>query len=372
MNRLCRMALALALAAGAAAANAQGTGGALTGTATDQQGLPLPGASISAQNTATGFQRTVTTSSTGTYSLPGLPVGTYEVKVSLTGFTPQTRKAVVNVNTTTAVDFHLAVSTMSEELTVTAETPLIDSKASGVGEVVTGVQIENLPLNGRQFGNLAALVPGVSLGFHTDPTKSTQFAPQVNGGGGRNINYLIDGGDNNDDTVGGLVQNFPLDSIGEFNFQTQRFRADLGRANGGTITVVTKSGTNEFRASAFEYFRDNGLNSRTETEKLNDAPKGDYRRNQFGGSIGGPIVKDRTHFFASFERIQQDTTQAVNTRGLYPEKDGVYTTPYRENMGVAKLTHQVNPQNLLSVRYGYNDNNQPYGASPTSPPRTGG
>src|SRR5262245_3411439 len=154
MKRLCRMAMTLALAAGAAAAYAQGTGGALTGTATDQQGLALPGASIGAQNTATGFSRTVTTSSSGSYSIPGLPVGTYEVKVSLTGFTSQTRKAVVNVNTTTAVDFRLAVSTMSEELTVTAETPLIDSKASGVGEVVTGVQIENLPLNGRQFGNL--------------------------------------------------------------------------------------------------------------------------------------------------------------------------------------------------------------------------
>src|SRR5436190_1758788 len=102
-----------------------------------------------------------------------------------------------------------------------------------------------------------------SLGFHTDPTKSTQFAPQVNGGGGRNINYLIDGGDNNDDTVGGLVQNFPLDSVGEFNFQTLRFRADTGRANGGTLKVVTKSGTNDLKGSAFEYFRDKSLNTQT-------------------------------------------------------------------------------------------------------------
>ena len=155
----------------------------------------------------------------------------------------------------------MAVAGQTEELTVTAEAPLIDVKDSGVGEIITATQIENLPLNGRQFGNLAALVPGVSLGFHTDPTKSTQFAPQVAGGGGRNINYLIDGGDNNDDTVGGMVQNFPLDSIGEFNFETQRFRADSGRANGGTLKVVTKSGTNELRGSVFEYFRDKSLNA---------------------------------------------------------------------------------------------------------------
>ena len=163
-------------------------------------------------------------------------------------------------------------------------------------------------------------MPGVSLGFHTDPTKSTQFAPQVAGGGGRNINYLIDGGDNNDDTVGGLVQNFPLDSIGEFNFETQRFRADTGRANGGTIKVVTKSGTNDLRGSVFEYFRDKSLNAQDGVREARRQPeKGEYRKHQFGGSLGGPIIKDKTHFFLSFERVQQDTQQVGRTHGgLYP------------------------------------------------------
>ena len=213
----------------------------------------------------------------------------------------------------------MAVAGQSEELTVVAEAPLIDQKETGVGEIITGNQIENLPLNGRQIGNLAGLVPGVSLGFHTDPTKSTQFAPQVNGGGGRNINYLIDGGDNNDDTVGGLVQNFPLDSIGEFNFQTNRFRADVGRAIGGVLNVVTKSGTNELRGSVFEYFRDKSpqLPDR-DREAQRTLEKGDYRKHQFGFSLGGPIVRDRTHFFVSAERIQQDTAQSVNTRRPLP------------------------------------------------------
>ena len=143
-----------------------------------------------------------------------------------------------------------------------------------MGEIVTSTQIENLPLNGRQFGNLAALVPGVGLGYHPDPTKSTQFAPQVAGGTGRNINYLIDGGDNNDDTVGGMVQNFPLDSVGQFNFVTQRFKAEYGRSYGGVLQVVTKSGTNDLQGSLFNYFRDKSLNAQTEQEKLQRGPEG--------------------------------------------------------------------------------------------------
>ncbi len=365
--RFLAAALAMVLAV-VSPAFAQGTNGLIEGTVLDQQGLALPGVVVTATNLSNGFSRSATTDPAGAYRIGGLPVGVYEIKAALSGFNAAPRKGNVNVESTTVVPFKMSVAGQTENVDVTAEAPLIDSKDAGVGEVITAVQIENLPLNGRQFGNLAALVPGVSLGFHTDPTKSTQFAPQVGGGGGRNINYLIDGGDNNDDTVGGLVQNFPLDSIGEFKFETQRFRADTGRANGGTIKVVTKSGSNDFKGSLFEYFRDKSMNSITETERLNNRPKGDYRKNQFGGSLGGPIVKDKTHFFVSAERIQQDTTQTVSTRGLFPDKDGVFDVPFRETMGVAKINHQVNPNNYLSVRYGYDKNEQPYGAGPSTPP----
>jgi hypothetical protein len=364
--------MAVLVAALASPAFAQGTNGKLEGQVADEQGLALPGVTVTALNTATGFNRSAQTDPGGTFRIAGLPVGAYDVKAELAGFATLTRKIAVNVGATSTLDLKMTVAGQSEELTVTAEAPLVDTRDTGVGEVVTGVQIENLPLNGRQFGNLAALVPGVSLGFHTDPTKSTQFAPQVMGGGGRNINYLIDGGDNNDDTVGGLVQNFPLDSIGEFKFETTRFRADSGRANGGALKVVTKTGTNELRGSVFEYFRDTFLNGTTVTEEQNGLEKGDYRRNQFGASLGGPLRRDQTHFFLSYERIQQDTTQPVNTQGLFPDKDGVFPLPYRENMFVGKVTHQFNPDNYLSVRYGYNDNSQPYGASPLSPPENWG
>jgi hypothetical protein len=168
------------------------------------------------------------------------------------------------------------------------------------------------------------------------------------------------------------VQNFPLDAIAEFHFMTQRFRAEYGRSYGGVLNVVTRSGTNRLAGSAFGYFRDRALNSRTRTEENNDVSKGDYRRWQYGGSVGGPIRRDRTHFFASFERTQQDTTQAVSTQGIAPEKDGVYAVAYRENIVAGNVTHQLDAGRLLSVRYGFDHNVQPYGANPLSPPEAWG
>ena len=160
--------------------------------------------------------------------------------------------------------------------------------------------------------------------MHSDPTKSSQFSPQINGGNGRNVNYQIDGGDNNDDTVGGLLQLFPLEAIQEFNFVTQRFKAEYGRSNGGVMNIVTKSGTNNFRGSAFTLFRDKSLNARTFSQEIANIDKTDYRRYQFGGSFGGPIIQNKAHFFGAIERTQQDTNQAVNTLGLFPGSDGVY------------------------------------------------
>ena len=133
---------------------------------------------------------------------------------------------------------------------------MIERTSSSVGGVVDVERIESLPLNGRQFANAAITIPGVGLGFHSDPTKSTQYSPQIAGGNGRNVNYQIDGGDNNDDTVGGLLQLFPLEAIQEFNFVTQRYKAEYGRSNGGVMNIVTKSGTNRCAAAGSRTLRD--------------------------------------------------------------------------------------------------------------------
>src|SRR6185436_7700509 len=242
-----------------ASALAQQTTGTITGRVVDQQGAAIPGATITAKSPSTGFTRTETSDVEGIYRLSALPVGIYEVTAELQGFATVSKKDVeVNVAQTQAVDFPLRVASLAETVNVTGASPLIQTTASGVGQVVYVKRIESLPLNGRQFANLAATVPGAGLSFHSDPTKSTQYAPLVNGGAGRNINYQIDGGDN---------------------------------------SVDTKSGTNMFAGSAFEFFRDKSMNALTETEKLaapagGAAVKGDYRQNQFGGSFGGPLAKD--------------------------------------------------------------------------------
>jgi hypothetical protein len=129
-----------------------------------------------------------------------------------------------------------------------------------------------------------------------------------------------------------LLQLFPLEAIQEFNFQTQRFKAEYGRSNGGVLNVVTKSGTNLWAGSGFEFLRNKGLNSISASEKLAGADKQDYKRNQFGGSFGGPIQKDKWHFFFALERTQQDTQQVVDTSGLFPDKNGIFAVPYRETL----------------------------------------
>jgi outer membrane receptor protein involved in Fe transport len=345
-------------------AAAQQTTGTITGRVLDEQKGAVPGATVTARNQGTGFSRSEVSDAEGVYRITGLPVGGYALSIDLSGFQGQARTVQVNVSETLTADFDLRMAKLSENVTVTAETPLVDTTSSAVGGLVDTRRVENLPLNGRQFANLAVTIPGVGLGFHADPTKSTQYSPQINGGNGRNVNYQIDGGDNNDDTVGGLLQLFPLEAIQEFNFLTSRYKAEYGRSNGGVMNIVTKSGTNDYRGSVFEMFRDKSMNAATETERRGGLAKQDYRRHQFGGSFGGPILRDRAHFFAAVERTNQDTAQAVTTKGLFTAKDGIFGTPYRETLFTGKATSNLSPSQYLTLRYGRNQNSQPYGATP--------
>jgi outer membrane receptor protein involved in Fe transport len=362
---------------------AQQTTGIVTGRVLDEQGAAIPGATLTALSASTGFTRTEVSDGQGVYRLNALPVGVYDVTAEISGFSTLSQKQiVVSVSQTVALDFNLKLAAVLETVDVNATTPLIETTSSAVGGIVDVKQIESLPLNGRQFANLAATIPGVGLGFHSDPTKSSQYSPQINGGNGRNVNYQIDGGDNNDDTVGGLLQLFPLEAIQEFSFITARYKAEYGRSNGGVMNIVTKSGTNALQGSFFELLRDTKMNAETETEHLADgaaiaagtAPlgKAPYRRNQFGGSFGGPLVQNTAHFFGAVERTQQDTFQTVTTKGLFPDQDGVYPLPYRENLVTAKETTTLTARQFLSLRYGFNQNSQPYGASPNAAPSAWG
>src|SRR5688572_8168690 len=301
---------ALAIVLAASSALAQQTTGNISGRIVDDQGAAVPGVTVTGRNVQTGFTRSDVSDGEGVYRLPALPVGTYDITAELQGFSKVENKAIVlSVGQTLDIGMTLKVAGLQEAVTVTGETPLIETGSSSVGGIVDVGRIESLPLNGRQFANAAITIPGVGLGYHSDPTKSTQYSPQIAGGNGRNVNYQIDGGDNNDDTVGGLLQLFPLEAIQEFNFVTSRYKAEYGRSNGGVMNIITKSGTNDLRGSWFTLFRDKALNAITQTEKLGGEEKQDYRRYQYGGSVGGPILTDKMHYFGAFERTQQDTLQ---------------------------------------------------------------
>ena len=323
----------------------------------------MPGVSVAARNRDTGFIRMDVTDDAGSYHLGALPVGSYDLSAEISGFRRFESVAVpVNIGRDVAFDIVMQLGAVTETVDVIAAATPVSSRSSSVGEVVDLNRIEALPLNGRQFANLAATVPGVGLGFHSDLTKSAQYSPQISGGNGRNVNYIVDGGDNNDDTVGGLLQLFPLEAIQEFDVITQRFDAEYGRSNGAVLNVVTKSGTNQLRASGFTLVRNEALNARTFTERHSNIPKQDYDRLQFGGSLGGPVVRNQVHYFAAVERTQQETKQAVNTLGLFPEQDGVFDVPVRQNLFTAKFTASPRADHYLALRYGSDRNSQAAGA----------
>ena len=184
--------------------------------------------------------------------------------------------------------------------------------------------------------------------------KGTQYTPQVLGGAGRNVNYLVDGGDNNDDTVGGQLQLFPLDAIEEFRFSTASYGAENGRAERRHHERRHQERHEPVPGSAFAFFRDDALNARTTTESEAEVPKSDYRRWQFGGSAGRTIRRDKAHFFGAVERVQQDTFQAVETQGLFPALDGVFPVAYRETLLTAKATINLRDADYAWLRYGAN------------------
>jgi outer membrane receptor protein involved in Fe transport len=365
MNTLRNTAILLALIAFAGPTAAQSTTADISGIISDLQGAAVSNVSVRATNANTGFERTTETDRAGNYRLAGLPVGTYEVVAQAQGFHPfRAPDVTLSIGRDVTLNATMQLAGRAENVTVSAPIPIISPRSSAVGEVVDLARIEGLPLNGRQFANLAGTVPGVGVGFHSDSTKSAQYSPQISGGNGRNINYVVDGGDNTDDTVGGLLQMFPLEAIQEFTVLSHRFDTEFGRSSGGVLNVVTKSGTNQRRGSWFTLMRDDGMNARTFNETLAGAEKQPYGRYQFGGSLGGAIVTNRAHYFGAYEGTRQDTRQVVNTFGAFPADEGIFDVAVRQHLFTGKVTATF-PQQYLSVRYGRDHNTQPSGAGPT-------
>ncbi len=345
---------------------------AWAGKVTDAQGGVLPGATVSITNVATGLSSEVVTNASGSYLFPSLDPGEYRLNVTMRGFRELRSRGNPprRPGRAITVDARLEVAGVTETVTVTGESPMIST--AGVEGGRSGrarSRSRTSPINTRDVQQLALLVPGAKQANHFDPTKGRVPAISFGTNGtGRGILYMLDGGDNTDDAVGGIVQQVSMDSIQEFEVVTSRIKAEYARAGGGAITMVTKSGTNEFHGSVFEFFRDKSLNAETEPEQLAGQGKAPFKRHQFGGTVGGPIVKDKAFFFATYERVQEDFNSilAIDPRPPRPStirRSSIPTgasahrsSPLRRNYFTAKCTQQFNAANRLDVRYAFESN----------------
>ncbi len=287
----------------------------LNGRITDPQGAAIAGAEVTAKQKATGLQRAAGTNSEGFFTITNLPPGTYEVQVKASEFKTQTYSEVVlEVGQSRSLDTMLVVGGSAlGDLDLTAEIELINRSTSVVDGVVGRRAIENLPLNGRNFLELALLIPGNSPAPNFDPTKTNTVLISSAGQLGRGGNVTVDGADNNDDVVGGSLINVSQEAVQEFQIATNRFSAELGRSGSSVINIVTKTGTNEFHGSSSFFFRNRNLQGLPATfDRSNADPPFDREQMAFG--VGGPVIKDKIFWFGSFEYRNQDGATLVGER----------------------------------------------------------
>ena len=351
--------------------------GVITGVVENEKGEVVPDATVRAVNPGTNASREAKTSSEGVYEITSLPPGTYRVEVEAQGFSKYVNDAViVNVLQRTTVNPQLKVGAVTETVNVTTENaPLVETTKTDVSGVVDQRRLENLPVNGRSFASLAVLIPGATLAPSFDPTKSRVGTFSVGGATGRNVNITVDGGDNKDNAVGGILQNFSMEGIQEFALSTQRFSAANGRSGGALLSVVTKSGSNTFHGSLFGFFRDDKLNANAPAllAKANplifepgDAIKPPFSRQQLGGSVGGPIVKDKAFFFGTVERTRERGNSIVpgadqeSISFLEPLGYGAVQflpQPFNDWQYTVKGDFNLNSKNTLVTRFAGQNNN---------------
>ena len=293
---------------------AQTETGRIAGTVTDVQGGVIPGVTVTAKSVAAGTTRNTVTDSSGNYVIANVPADTYDITFELSGFKTVKTRAQVNVGATVGADARIEVGAVTEQVTVTAAPPTIDTQTGEFKTTISTRQLTELPTLTRNPYDLVALSGNVQQANSAETDlagapRGTGYS--INGARTASTNIMLDGGDNNfffDSSVG---QEVPLDSVQEFSVITNNFSAQYGRATGGIVNVITKSGTNNFHGTAYEFFRNEKLASNSPDNEANDIEKGQFKRHQPGYSFGGPVKKDKMHFFSSLEYIgvrSQDTS----------------------------------------------------------------
>lgn len=313
------------------------TSGAIQGSITDQSGAAVPGATVTITNAGTGTSRTVTTDSAGLYNSGSLNPGQYSITVEAQNFSKLQSSVAVNVNVVSGGNFKLTVGKSSETITVQASSVAVNTEQSSVQNTLTTQQIDTLPVNGRNFLDLAQLEPGVQLqsGETFDPTKAGYSALSFSGLAGRTTRIQLDGQDITDETVGTTIFNVSQGAIDQVQISrsTQDITGDI--TSTGAVQAATRSGTNSFHGNAFYNFQDHSVGFAT--ERGVDTP---FQRNQFGGSIGGPILKDKLFLFGNAERVKQDTGTVTTVGSVFSNLATQYPfvpSPFRDTYSTARL-----------------------------------
>ena len=336
----------LAVMAASLEAQVSNATGNIQGTITDPTGAVVPEASVTILNKATGRTIDSTSTSSGVYTSGSLVPGLYTVRSEAKGFQTTELTLTVQVGTTSGGNVKLAVRTSDETMEVKGEEIRVNTEQATVQGVVTREQIENLPINGRNFLDLAQLEPGVQIqdGGNFDPTKNGFSSISFGGRLGRTARIEVDGVDISDETVGTTTQNIPASSIEQFQVGQSSLDLSTELTSSGSVNVATRSGTNQLHGQGYYYFRDHRIGAKLPT----DSP---YQRHQFGGSLGGALVKDKVFFFVDSERIKQNLSPA----GLVFGKFGAnYNAPFRDTQLFGKLDWQIKPDNFkFFYRFSY-------------------
>src|SRR5438105_2919080 len=325
-----------------AASWGQVAGGAISGTVTDSSGRVIGNVQITINNLATGVTRDVTTNDGGFYSAPNLLPGTYLAKFSAKGFKTEARSGIaLTVGATEVLDLTMKVGTAVETIQVTGEAPAVQLATSDISAVVNATTVRELPLNGRSWTDLATLQPGVDA-IHTQPDFAAGtdrgnrgFGQQLTISGARpqQNNYRLDGVSLNDYANGApgsvLGGNLGVDAIQEFSVLTSNYSAEYGKTSGGVVNAITRSGTNAWHGSGYEFIRNSHLDAKNYFDDPT-LPIPPFRRNQFGGALGGPIVKNHTFFFTDYEGARQSTgiTSVTTVPSAAARNENLCSAPY--------------------------------------------
>jgi hypothetical protein len=387
--------LMLAVLPPRAAAQTRATTGDLRVVALDDSALPLPGVRISVVHAETGLERTAMTGQDGHATASALAVGRYAMRAELDAFRPVTIEDItIALGATIEVRMTLHLASRTETVDVVAPMPLVDIQRTAVSTVINERQIAELPIDRRNYISFAVLAAGVATDRTLNQGPAETSGLSFAGHSARANNITVDGLDNNDDATGGVRAVFSQDAVREFQVVAHSYSAEFGKAAGGVVNIVTRSGTNRVTADAFGFFRDRALNSRGHFDNVDPSgaavrlPKAPFSQQQFGGTLGGPLKRNRTFAFASFERLSirdsaavtiDDRTavshpilavilgtapQILKSAG-FPVETGNVPFDVRTTTGLVKIDHVMSAGTNIGLRFniadGFNGNSQPFG-----------